>query len=473
MSRASICVYSNRLLIFLLFVCVFSSLPGISESWKLRDRSTKNENVTSVYETESTVTPSVPSSRTPLEKNSVSRELPVIIKKTTATTPQILVDDDNDDEDDDSLANVEDDNDDQDSMEEEVEWDDKAEEESQEESEEEFEQEVEIQNIIAEEPEDVPDDHEENDEPESREGEDDNTKDTINLVKSPEKNSLPLKVATSLPNVVSSLPKVPPVLPKVVPAPSKPVSVPPKIVPAQPKVVPVSPKIVSVPPIPIKIEPKTPEPLKTTTTTDSVPDKNFVFEKVRPSHYDTSKVRPKVTHPDVEQDEKEDEELKEEEKFVESFLSPLWRLTSGQKSSSQNVEQKLSFFESFNFFGKSEENQKDQASAEKSAQDEPTAKQNWLSAFDIKPFSIIFDYFRDENNSLHLDNAPRDDAEQDDDLIEKSRSPLTTETFEELLLKIPSFVPNYTKIENANCRRLGQIFLRQIRGQKLWAVQSK
>lgn len=49
--------------------------------------------------------------------------------------------------------------------------------------------------------------------------------------------------------------------------------------------------------------------------------------------------------------------------------------------------------------------------------------------------------------------------------------PLPLHEFESLLINIPSFVPNYTKISNFECRYQGQIFERQLRGHKPWTLQ--
>lgn len=43
----------------------------------------------------------------------------------------------------------------------------------------------------------------------------------------------------------------------------------------------------------------------------------------------------------------------------------------------------------------------------------------------------------------------------------------------ELILQVPNFVPNYTKAEDSICQQHGKIFLRQLRGHKLWALQSE
>ncbi|XP_055637420.1 uncharacterized protein LOC129776058 [Toxorhynchites rutilus septentrionalis] len=55
--------------------------------------------------------------------------------------------------------------------------------------------------------------------------------------------------------------------------------------------------------------------------------------------------------------------------------------------------------------------------------------------------------------------------------VVKQRIEISPEDFESLLLRIPSFVPDYSRLKNGECRRQGQIFQRQLRGKRLWALQ--
>lgn len=43
----------------------------------------------------------------------------------------------------------------------------------------------------------------------------------------------------------------------------------------------------------------------------------------------------------------------------------------------------------------------------------------------------------------------------------------------DMILSVPTFVPNFTAVEDPVCQQHGKIFLRQLRGYKLWALQSK
>lgn len=48
---------------------------------------------------------------------------------------------------------------------------------------------------------------------------------------------------------------------------------------------------------------------------------------------------------------------------------------------------------------------------------------------------------------------------------------LARKEFEKLLLNLPSFVPDYSKVKNPECQKQGEVFQRQLRGQRLWALQ--
>ncbi|ETN66816.1 hypothetical protein AND_001390 [Anopheles darlingi] len=54
----------------------------------------------------------------------------------------------------------------------------------------------------------------------------------------------------------------------------------------------------------------------------------------------------------------------------------------------------------------------------------------------------------------------------------KERIPISAEDFEQLLLRVPSFVPDYSRVAaGGECQRQGKIFERQLRGKRLWALK--
>ena len=57
--------------------------------------------------------------------------------------------------------------------------------------------------------------------------------------------------------------------------------------------------------------------------------------------------------------------------------------------------------------------------------------------------------------------------------VQKSKEKLSIaqKEFEKLLLNLPSFVPDYSKVKNPECHKQGEVFQRQLRGQRIWALQ--
>ncbi|KAL6256883.1 hypothetical protein P5V15_011818 [Pogonomyrmex californicus] len=55
--------------------------------------------------------------------------------------------------------------------------------------------------------------------------------------------------------------------------------------------------------------------------------------------------------------------------------------------------------------------------------------------------------------------------------ISHADASITLSEFNDAILRVPTFVPNFTNVENPECQQHGKIFLRQLRGYKLWALQ--
>ncbi|XP_012279601.1 uncharacterized protein LOC105699306 [Orussus abietinus] len=52
-----------------------------------------------------------------------------------------------------------------------------------------------------------------------------------------------------------------------------------------------------------------------------------------------------------------------------------------------------------------------------------------------------------------------------------SEASISLAELNEAILHVPTFIPNFTDVEDSVCRQHGMIFLRQLRGYKLWALQ--
>lgn len=194
-------------------------------------------------------------------------------------------------------------------------------------------------------------------------------------------------------------------------------------------------------------------------------DEDFTFEKVHTTHFDLP-LKPVITlnNPDVEQDEEERIEEAIDTEKVASWFSLLPSLPIF----SDKVEDESSQEESSGYFGwftrvnnKLTDNSTDDDINDADGND-------WFSY--LKSLNFLTELLTADEGT-NSDNAVKH-RDKSDDVVTGEREPLSTQSFENLLLSIPSFIPNYTKINDVDCRRMGQIFLRQVRGQKLWALQS-
>ncbi|CRK87303.1 CLUMA_CG001105, isoform A, partial [Clunio marinus] len=144
-------------------------------------------------------------------------------------------------------------------------------------------------------------------------------------------------------------------------------------------------------------------------------------------------------------------------------------------------------------------------------------KESWTALFNRKPFNLIFDFndSQDDEDAVNLEDSEEDEInyrrllkeeqeherEHTEQLIKQTseeeavKTETTTETpkqpsskpvvkkkskeeahlaqkqFEKLLLNLPSFVPDYSKVKNPECQKQGEVFQRQLRGQRIWALQ--
>lgn len=197
---------------------------------------------------------------------------------------------------------------------------------------------------------------------------------------------------------------------------------------------------------------------------DDDDDGDFMFEKIHTTNFDLpSKSIITLNSPDVE---KEEEERIEEAAETEKMASWFSYLTTFNKFSENNDRSKNDEDESSGYF-----NWLMGANHESTDEDDKkTDRTTWFSYLKSPLVDFANLLASDDPSNSASDKYHR---QKSVDLVPEKREPLTTQSFENLLLSIPSFIPNYTKINDFDCRRMGQIFQRQVRGQKLWALQSK
>lgn len=205
---------------------------------------------------------------------------------------------------------------------------------------------------------------------------------------------------------------------------------------------------------------------------DSGQRETYAFEKVHSTHFDLPPPRPVTTlsQPDIEQDAEEAQEEAESSEQVSSVVDPVWQVAElvGEWVPSTLLDN-LDVSQWLQMFQKTPaEEPKDSGSNEDATVEDSTP--GFWSYLDRKPFNILLKYIGQEHL---LDRADGDANSAEDASSAEQRQPLSVHHFENLLLTVPSFVPNYTNVENIECRRMGQIFQRQVRGEKLWALQSK
>lgn len=254
-------------------------------------------------------------------------------------------------------------------------------------------------------------------------------------------------------------------------------------------------------------------------------DENYVFEKVRRQHYEIPERKLKPAFDDDDDGEDEKKEVNSTFSFSD-FFGKIFGKKADDESEDSESEGTPGIFDWFRNKRQSEETstQTEEAVEAKEKQiDEQTVSEIDVDETDADEVPAASDEKNTIpnwkqflmktplNSFLHLDGDEKsqdddDDAEQEKTLqVEskpvKSAEPkikmeataknpnknatgepkkaakgkqkiaVSPEDFEKLLLNLPSFVPNYTRVQNLDCRRQGQIFQRQLRGQKLWALQ--
>lgn len=199
------------------------------------------------------------------------------------------------------------------------------------------------------------------------------------------------------------------------------------------------------------------------------PETVFVFEKVHSTHFDLPQRPPvKLSQPDVEQAEEEAKEEAESGEQVSAVLEPMWQLADfvglDWMPDASGVLDWLQALRS-----KEDASSPQTDSKEDTAVDDNNEAAGFWQYLDRKPFNTLLKYLGKEHL---LDRADRTPSGSDEDPASAEKPPpLSVQHFENRLLSVPSFVPNYTNVENIECKRMGQIFQRQVRGEKLWALQ--
>lgn len=113
--------------------------------------------------------------------------------------------------------------------------------------------------------------------------------------------------------------------------------------------------------------------------------------------------------------------------------------------------------------------------------DDATSGENWLQYFNRWPFNSLFPIGKPPKPiampKLAAKKAAAAGHKQRHDSMgdggEYSGEAMSQENFDSLLSTLPNFVVNPNDIREPECRKQMQIFQHQLRGHKLWTLQSK
>lgn len=217
-------------------------------------------------------------------------------------------------------------------------------------------------------------------------------------------------------------------------------------------------------------------------------DAVFIFEKVHKQHFDVTKRDIKTAmQRDDEGDDKENVEIEE---YKINLFGGLFNVDESKAADKtfddHKIEESTGFFNFFRNLRKIEAEVDIKIDGDEKPSEFIEESKGWLSYLNRMPFNLIYNFNITTNvegeeviptygeKPKHNKAIFVEDEETDDEIKHvKPKEPMNMDTFDRLLLEIPSFTPNYSKIQNIDCRRHGQIFQRQLRGQKNWALQSK
>ncbi|XP_065072840.1 uncharacterized protein LOC135697157 [Ochlerotatus camptorhynchus] len=163
---------------------------------------------------------------------------------------------------------------------------------------------------------------------------------------------------------------------------------------------------------------------------------------------------------DKDDDDDDDDEDKEKENPLINFVSSL--LQSDKEETSEEIK----------FRKVGAENEEDEDSSAEKPKQKKTKDSKIVQLLNTSPLNSLFKS-DDIPSEAPIQTDPKKikKLQHTPSKVVKQRIEISPEDFESLLLRIPSFVPDYSRLKNNECRRQGQIFQRQLRGKRLWALQ--
>lgn len=112
-------------------------------------------------------------------------------------------------------------------------------------------------------------------------------------------------------------------------------------------------------------------------------------------------------------------------------------------------------------------------SAEDASAPEPESScENWMDYLNRWPFNSLFPIGKPPK-PIKMPKVAKKPSKDISKADEGSEEPMSQESFDNLLHNLPNFIVKPHEVQDPECREQLQIFQRQLRGHKLWTLQSK
>lgn len=112
-------------------------------------------------------------------------------------------------------------------------------------------------------------------------------------------------------------------------------------------------------------------------------------------------------------------------------------------------------------------------SAEDTSAPEPESSgENWMDYLNRWPFNSLFPIGKPPK-PIKMPKVAKKPSKDISKVDEGSEEPMSQESFDNLLHNLPNFIVKPHEVQDPECREQLQIFQRQLRGHKLWTLQSK
>lgn len=186
----------------------------------------------------------------------------------------------------------------------------------------------------------------------------------------------------------------------------------------------------------------------------------------------SSKRRRDSAHGDAEKSE-------ESQSFFRSLFGNLFggetsrneKLTSEEDKYAEKKKPSNSIIDWLKWLSERREN----VGSHEAVKNEETDVETWLSYFNRWPFNTLFNIGKPAK-PIRLPRSGRElkqtAAFAEDGDSDGAAPAMSQENFETVLHTLPSFVVDPSQVDNTECRQQLQIFHRQLRGNKLWTLQS-